>query len=444
MSPDVRYANAGGVNIAYQVVGDGPIDMVLVPGWLSNIEVFWEEPRVSRFLMRLASFVRLILFDKRGTGLSDRVTQAATLEERIDDVRAVMDAIGSQRAALFGYSEGGSMCALFAATHPNRVQALIMMGTYARRGRAPDYPWAPAKEEILAWTETFPKIWGTPVGIDQRAPSVAQDLATRQWWARYLRMSASPATARALTEANLDIDIRSLLPSIRVPSLIMHSINDATIPYGAGEHLAQSIPGSKLVTLTSVDHVPFFDGAEEVIRCIEEFLTGTSQAEAINSSVQTLLFSDIIGSTETAMERGNERWTDLLEAYRRIIRAELRIYRGQEIDTAGDGFLASFDGPARAVRCATAISRGLKKIAVATRIGLHTGECEVRGKQLSGVALHIAARVAALASSDNILVSQTVKDLVAGSGLQFVDAGSHVLKGVPDERRLFKVVTPVS
>lgn len=437
MGPQVRYARAGDVNIAYQVVGDGPIDLVLVPGWLSNVEVFWEEPRVARFLNRLASFSRLILFDKRGTGLSDRVTEAATLEERIDDVRAVMDAIGSRRAALFGYSEGGAMCALFAATHPDRVQALITAGSYARRARAPDYPWAPEVQATLDWISAMLDSWGSPIGLELRAPSVAGDEAVRRWWARYLRMSGSPTSAAALSRANLDIDIRPLLPAIRVPTLIMHAERDATIPYGCGQHLAQTIPGARLVTLSSIDHVPFFDAAPEVLRNIEEFLTGVPAVEAVHSSVQTLLFSDIVGSTETAVTRGDERWTDLLESYRQVIRNELVVYRGREIDTAGDGFLASFDGPARAVKCALAIAPHLREIGVASRVGLHTGECELRGSQLTGVALHIAARVAAAASPGQVLVSQTVRDLVAGSGLKFADAGLHALKGLPDEWRLY-------
>ncbi len=440
MVPETRYTRTDGVNIAYQVVGDGSIDLVVVPGWLSNIEVFWEEPRVERFLRGLASFSRLILFDKRGTGLSDRVTDSATLEERMDDVRAVMDAVGSQRAALFGYSEGGAMCALFAATYPERVRALIMAGSFARRTRAADYPWAPEERDLIAAIDTFAAQWGGPVGMESRMPSVSTDVAARQWWSKYLRLSASPSAAVALSMANLEVDIRHLLPSIRVPTLILHAKDDLTIPINAGRYLAANIQGAQFVTIDTIDHVPFFEAAPQIARNIEIFVTGHSSSVSGEGSVQTICFADIVGSTEMAARIGDQRWTDLLNSYYAIVRSELAVFRGREVNTVGDGFVASFDGPARAVRCAGALTRATQQIGLEVRIGLHTGECEMRAGSLSGIALHIAARVSAMAPSGGILVSQTVKDLVAGSGLKFTDAGSHVLKGVPEEWRLYNVV----
>lgn len=440
MIPETKYARVQNINIAYQVVGDGPMDLVLVPGWVSNIEVFWEEPRVARFFQRLSAFSRLILFDKRGTGLSDRITEAATLEERMDDVRAVLDAIGSPRAALLGYSEGGPMCALFAATYPERTAALITMGSYARRVRAPDYPYFVTKEEALKIVAAAEADWGGPVGIEERVPSVSQDPIARKWWAKYLRMSATGSAAAALYRLNLDIDVRHLLPSIRVPTLILHATGDRLVPIELGRYLAARIPNAKLVEIDSIDHVPFFDRSDVYLHHIESFLVGSSAPAAIDSTVSTLMFTDMVGSTQMAVEKGNSRFGDILEAHHAAVRAELALYRGREIDTAGDGFLASFDGPARAIKCGVSIIQSLKAIGINCRVGLHTGECEVREGRMRGIALNVAARVAALAPASGVLVSQTVRDLVAGSGLKFADAGSHVLKGLPDEWRLYTVV----
>lgn len=439
MTPETRYAKSGEVNIAYQVVGDGPRDLVLVPGWVSNIEVLWEEPALARFLRRLASFSRLILFDKRGTGLSDRVADMPTLEIRMDDVRAVMDAVDSERAALLGYSEGGPMCALFAATYPARTSALIMGGSYARRTWAPDYPWAPTPEEHQSFLEKCQREWGGPVGLEIRAPSVARDERFRQWWARYLRMSASPGANLALLRMNAEIDIRHVLPAIRVPTLVLHSVGDPGIDVRGGRYLGEKIPGAKYVELPGNDHLPWLSDAEAILDEVEEFLTGVRHGAEPDRVLATVLFTDIVRATERAAALGDRRWRDLLDSHHALVRRELARFRGREVDTTGDGFLATFDGPARAIRCACAVSEGARELDLEIRAGLHTGECELIGDKVGGIAVHIGARVAASASPGEVLVSSTVKDLVAGSGLRFVDRGVHALKGVPGEWRLFAV-----
>ena len=439
MPPETRYAKSGDINIAYQVVGSGPRDLVLVPGWVSNLDVSWEEPTLARFLSRLASFSRLIVFDKRGTGLSDRVAEMPTLEVRMDDVRAVMDAVGSVRAALYGYSEGGAMCALFAVTYPTRTSALIMGGAYARLTRTPDYPWGPTAEQFEATVEQIEREWGGPVGVDMRAPSMAKDERFRQWWGRLLRGSASPAGGAALMRMSAHLDIRHILPSIRVPTLIMHSINDQIIDVEASRYMAERIPGAKLVELSGVDHSPYLSDAEVITDEIEEFLTGVRTRSEPDRVLATVLFTDIVGATENAANLGDRRWHDLLDAHHALVRRELASFRGREIDTAGDGFLAAFDGPARAVRCACAISNGVHSLGIEVRAGVHTGECEVMGDKLGGIAVHIGARVAALAGPGEVLVSSTVKDLVAGSGLSFQDWGTRPLKGVPGDWHLYVV-----
>ena len=441
MAPETHYARSGHLSIAYQVVGGGPIDLVVVPGWISNIEVFWEDPHVARFFENLATFSRLILFDKRGTGLSDRGTEAATLEDRMDDVRAVLDAVSSSRAALLGYSEGGTMCILFAATYPDRTAALITIGSYARRLRSPDYPYFTDREEALAAVESAAVDWGGPVWIDARAPSVAADPIIRQWWAKFLRMSASASAAAALQRMNLEIDVRHMLPSIRTPTLILHAKGDRAIPIGTSRHMAEHIPNAKLVEIDSKDHLPFYDKPDELIEHIEKFLTGASTPAMSESKVSTLMFTDIVSSTEMAVAKGDLRFADLLEVHHAAVRSELARYRGEEVNTAGDGFLASFDGPARAIKCAVAIMKSLGSLGITCRIGLHTGECEVRQGRLHGIALHIAARVAGLAFPGGVFVSQTVKDLVAGSGIRFADAGLHALKGLSEEWRLYEVIS---
>ena len=439
MRPETRYARSGDVNIAYQVVGEGPRDLVLVPGWVSNIELFWEEPGAARFLQRLGSFSRLILFDKRGTGLSDRVGDIPNLETRMDDVRAVLDAVRSPRAALLGYSEGGPMCALFAATYPERTAALIMIGSYARRIWAPDYPCGTPRQEWDEFIEGTIRGWGGPVGLDARAPSMAADPRFRDWWARFLRMSASPGASRAVLRMNAEIDVRTVLPAIRVPALIIHNVGERTVPVAASRYLAERIPGAKYVELPGIDHLPFVGNADAILDEIEEFLTGVRRGVEPDRVLATVMFTDIVDATRKASELGDRRWRDLLGMHHALVRDHLARFRGREIDTAGDGFLAAFDGPARAVRAAAAIADGVRTLGLEVRAGLHTGECEVMGSKLGGIAVHIGARVAALAKAGEVLVSSTVRDLVAGSGLSFRDRGVHALKGVPGEWHVFVV-----
>jgi pimeloyl-ACP methyl ester carboxylesterase/class 3 adenylate cyclase len=439
MVPGTHYTQSDGLSIAYQVIGDGPVDIVLVPGWISNIEVFWEEPIVARFLQELASFARLILFDKRGTGLSDRLVEVATLEQRMDDVRAVMDAVGSKCAALMGYSEGGPMCALFSATYPERTSALIMINSYARITRTEDYPWGPTEGELIAFLDKVASDWGGPLDIDQRIPTMANDNRFAHWWARFLRQGATPKALLSLAHANRQIDIRHVLPSVRVPALILHADADRIIEAGHGRYLAGAVRGAKLVIYPARDHVPFADGAQHVIRHVREFLTGAYRPSSVDSTLCTILFTDIVGSTRQLVERGDRAWADLLAAHNNAVRSELALYRGREVNNTGDGFVAIFDGPARSIRCAQAIRNALRPIGVDVRMGLHSGECEIQDGAVSGLAVHIAARVSAAAQAGDIVVSRTVKDLVAGSGLGFADFGVHALKGVPDNWQLYRV-----
>lgn len=439
MKPETKYARSGDVNIAYQVVGEGPRDLVFVPGWVSNIELLWEQPDAASFLQRLASFSRLILFDKRGTGLSDRVTDMPNLETRMDDVRAVMDAARSTRAALLGYSEGGPMSCLFAATYPERTTALIMLESFARRTWAPDHPYGPTREELDTYIASLAQTWGGTSALEIRAPSVAADPRFRDWFGRYLRMSASPGAAQALMRMNAEIDVRDVLSAIRVPTLVVHRSGDRAIPVEMGRYLGERIPGAKFVELPGPDHLAWVGNADAIIDEIEEFLTGVRRGIEADRVLATVLFTDIVDATKKATELGDRRWRELLEAHHAAVRGELARFRGREIDTAGDGFLATFDGPARGVRTACAISDAVHELGIDVRAGLHTGECEVMGPKLGGIAVHIGARIAALAKAGEVLVSNTVKDLVAGSGLRFEDRGTHALKGVPGEWHLFAV-----
>ena len=439
MPPQTRYAKSGDVSIAYQVFGEGPRDLVVVPGWVSNVEVLWEEPSAVRFLESLARFARVILFDKRGTGLSDRVPNMPGLETRMDDVRAVMDAVGSERAALFGYSEGGPMCILFAATYPDRASALITHGSFARRIRANDHPWMPAPEDWERFIEATIQGWGGPVGLAERAPSRMRDEAFGQWWARYIRMSASPASTVQLLRMNAQIDVRRILPSVRVPTLLLHPVGDRAVPVEASRYMATQIPGAKLVELPGIDHLPFSDNAEHVLREIRSFLGELPTEAEPDRVLATVVFTDIVGSTEQAVALGDRRWRELLGGFHVAVRREVGRFRGREIDSAGDGVLAAFDGPARAVRAACAVGEAVRPLGVKVRAGVHTGECEVLGNKLAGIAVHIGARVASVAAADEILVSSTVRDLVAGSGLAFADRGLHTLKGVPGDWHLFAV-----
>lgn len=436
MRPETKYTRSGDVHIAYQAVGEGPIDLVVVPGFVSHVEYIWEEPRAADFLRRLASFSRLIMFDKRGTGLSDRVGPVPTLEQRMDDVRAVMDAVGSQKAALFGASEGGPMSLLFAATHPARTSALIIYGSYARRGWAPDHPFGRTEEEMENLLTAVERGWGTPVGIETWAPSLARDEVLRQWWAAFLRFAASPGAAIAVLRMAQEIDVRHVLPVIAVPTLILHRRGDLLARVEQARYLGERINGAKLVELPGDDHLYFVGNADAIVDEIQEFLTGTRGIPEADRVLATVLFVDVVGSTERAAAVGDARWRDLLVTYHAHVGREVARFKGRVIDTAGDGAFAIFDGPARAIRCAAAIRDALASQGLPLRAGLHTGECEVSGEKVVGIAVHIAARVSALAAPGEILVSNTVKDLVAGSGLRFSDRGSHALKGVPGEWHL--------
>jgi pimeloyl-ACP methyl ester carboxylesterase len=440
MQPQTRFAQSGDVNIAYQVVGNGPIDLVFVMGWVSNIDEFWTEPSFAYFLERLAKFSRLIVFDKRGTGLSDRVDEhnLPTLEMRMDDVRAVMDACGSERAALFGISEGGPMCALFAATYPERTAALMTFGSYAKSRPTPDYPWARTDEEWAAWMDAIARQWGKgPVGIEARIPSKVHDERFREWWTRNLVRSATPKTALALTRMNSQIDVCAALPAISAPTLIMHRAGDRALPIEGSRYMAEHVRGARMVEFAGDDHLPWTKDVEPVLGTIEEFLTGSAHDVEPDRVLATVMFADIASSTERAAALGDRAWRGQLEQFYGLVRGQLERHRGREIDTAGDGYFATFDGPARGVRCAQAITREVKQLGLDVRAGLHTGEVEVLGEKVSGIAVHIGARIAGKAAPGEVIVSNTVKDLVAGSGLRFEDRGTHALKGVPGDWRLY-------
>ena len=385
--------------------------------------------RRSPLLTGLSSFSRLILFDKRGTGLSDRVIEMPSLEVRMDDVRAVMDTAGSERAALFGVSEGGPMCALFSATYPDRTSALIMAGSYARRTRAPDYPWGPTKEQYDAWIDQMRHDWGGPFGLNSRAPSMVHDGRFREWWAHYLRISASPTAAVTLTRMNGEIDVRHVMPTIRVPTLIL-SVDDRAIDIGGARYMAQQIPQARLIELSGSDHFFWLTNADVVLGEIEEFLTGSRRAPEPDRVLATVLFTDIVNSTKRA-EMGRQSWRRVLDEHDRTARQMVEKYRGNLVKTTGDGILATFDGPGRAIRCALDFEAAALQIGLSLRAGLHTGEVERRDGDIGGIAVHVAARVMALSSPGEVLVSRVVTDLVAGAGLKFSDRGSRELKGLP-------------
>src|SRR5215475_1758807 len=447
IKPKTQYSTStGGVNIAYQVIGEGPLDLVFVMGWVSHLEYSWQEPSFARFLTRLASFSRLILFDKRGTGLSDAVplSELPTLEQRMTDVQAVMDAVGSERAALLGISEGGPMCGLFAATHPERTEALVMIGSYAKRLWAEDYPWGPTDRERADFMNEMKKNWGGPIGIEERAPSLAGDPQFREWWGAYLRMGASPAAAVALTQMNADVDVRNVLPSIRVPALVIHRRDDACLPVEGGRFVASRIPGAKYVELEGKDHLPFVGNQDEILDEIEEFLTGArtgAGAERLFDRVlTTVLFVLFDDPAAAASIQGRREIRELHQSY---ARRELALFRGKEIELTDDHLFATFDGPARAIRSALAIADATARLGMRARAGLHTGECDMTGKTISGLTVQLCESVARLASSGEVLISHTVKDLVAGSGIEFEPRGVCALESMPCEWRLFAVARGV-
>jgi len=451
VTPETRYAKSGEVHLAYQVIGDGAVDLVFVPGWITHVELAWEDPLESAFLRRLASFCRLIVFDKRGTGLSDRVpvNQLPILEERMDDVRAVMDAAGSERAALLGVSEGGAMSALFAATYPERTAALVLYGSFARAGAG-----LMSEDELDERLEALERDWPHSLDPAVAAPSEAGDEEYRKRWLTFMRHAASPGAAIALLRMNSQIDVREILPTIRVPTLVLYR-TDARFGHGAsawreaGEdpitpsdearYLAEQIPEARLVELPGGDHLPWVGDTDPLLGEVAEFLTGVPHAPDPDRVLATILFTDIVGSTALAARLGDKRWRDLVGRHNALVRRQLERFRGRELDTAGDGFVASFDGPARGIRCAQAIAESVTALDLSVRAGLHTGECEVVEGKLAGIAVHIAARIATQATAGEVLVSSTVKDLVVGSSVTFTERGAHELKGVPGSWSLFAV-----
>jgi class 3 adenylate cyclase len=442
MEAQIHYADSNGVNIAYQVHGEGPLDLLLVPGFVSHAELLPEEPSIARFFRRLASFSRLVVFDKRGQGLSDRPPRPPTLEESMDDVAAVIEAAGLKRPSVFGISEGGPMSLLFAASHPGEVSSLILFGTFVRMLEAPDFPAGVPGSALDRWGERVRSEWGGAVAIDQWAPSRVGDREFERWWARLLRQGTSPAGAIALMDLYREIDVRAALPALDLPTLVMHRTGDRMIPVAQGRYIAEHIEGARYVEMPGRDHLPFAGDLDAILDEVEEFLVGSRGASEAERSLATVLFTDIVGSTEKAAELGDRRWRELLERHDAAVRRQLKLHRGREVKTMGDGFLATFDGPARAIRCACALQEEIGGLGLEVRAGIHTGEVELIGDDVGGMAVNIGARIGALAGAGEVLVSSTVRELVVGSGLDFADRGIRPLKGAPGEWRLFAVDSP--
>lgn len=439
MEVETRYADSNGVKIAYQVHGEGPLDLVFVPGFVSHLDLAWEEPSVARFFRRLASFARLIMFDKREQGLSDRTGRPPTLEDSMDDLLAVLAVTGAERPALFGISEGGPMSMLFAATHPDRVSSLVLYGTYARMSRAPDFPQGVPEAAFDRWCDRVHREWGGPAGMELWAPSEEGNSAFERWWSRLLRQGTSPSGATALMDLYREIDVRPALAAIDVPVLVVHRAGDKLVPAFHGRYLAEHIPGARYVELEGEDHLWVIGDQDAILDEVEEFLVGSRRAAEPERALATILFTDIVGSTERAAALGDRGWRQLLERHDAAVRRQLSLHRGREVKTMGDGFLATFDGPARAIRCATALQEDVAGLGVEVRAGIHTGEVELIGDDVGGMAVNIGARIGALADGGEVLVSSTVRELVVGSGLEFADRGVRALKGAPGEWRLFAV-----
>ncbi len=440
MKPKTEFArNPDGQYVAYQVCGSGGPDIVFIPDWVTNLDVMWEEPTLARFLERLASMGRLICFDKRGTGVSDPVPMGVvpTFEEWMCDVGSVLDAAGSERAALIGHGDGAPMAIMFAATHPDRTSALVLADAYARRSRAPDYQCGVPPKIAELYIETILKNWGTGQDTIIGAPSLANNLTFIEWRARYERLAMSPGVFDLTYPTTYQLDVRPVLETIRVPTLVLHRRDNKYVRVGNGQYLAEHIEVAEYVELPGGDHFFHAGDIDAFLDPVEEFLTGTRESPDEDRVLATVLFTDIVGATEFVDRAGDRAWRQMLEKHHAIVRKELGRFRGREIDTAGDGFFATFDGPARAVRCALAIREAVKELGIEIRAGLHTGECEVIGDKVGGIAVHIGARVMAMARPNEVLVTRTVNDLVAGSGLDLVDSGVHTLKGVSGEWRLF-------
>ena len=432
MQPTTYYAKSGDVHIAYQVFGEGP-DLVVAPGFVSHLENSWDEPRLARWLTKLGGFCRVVGFDKRGTGLSDRVANLPAMDERMDDVRAVMDALKIERAALFGISEGGSLATLFAASHPERSQSLIVYGGFARFRH-----WIPTDEAFNSLISYIDEHWGSGEILPMFAPTHANDAALRQWCGKFERLGANPSAAMALMRMNREIDISGILHSVKIPTLIIHTTDDTMVSVEGGRELAAGIPGARLVEIPGKDHLIFLDSGDKVLAAMKEFLTGSQLSAVVDRVLATVVFTDIVDSTKRAEAKGDLAWRDVLEAHNKMVRQELSRFRGKEVKSLGDGFLATFDGPARAIHCAKAIRDSLHRLDIPVRIGVHTGEVELAEDDVRGIAVHIASRVAHIGGPDDVLVSRTVKDLVAGSGIKFEDFGTHILKGIPEEWQVFR------
>jgi class 3 adenylate cyclase/esterase/lipase len=437
--PSAQYARSGDTNIAYVTYGDGPLDILWVPTWISQCEYLFLEPTIKAAFDRMATFARVIVFDRRGSGLSDPMLGAPTLEQQMDDVLAVMKAAGSERAAVVGSLEGGPMAALFAATHPDRTQALVLYATFARAVWAPDYDWTWKAEERKESSKVLVANWGQGLTAAAIAPSRAGDAQFMDWAARMERLAASPATIAKIIALIGDFDVRDVLPSIRVPTLVAHRRDDSFINYRHSLYFAEHIPGARHIELEGSDTLFSIGDTDTFLGEVEEFLTGTRSEREPDRMLATVLFTDICKSTERAAELGDARWRELLESHDKLVRRALERHRGREIKRTGDGFLATFDGPARAIRCAASVAEGVQTLGINVRSGLHTGECEVMNGDLGGLAVHIGARVMGAAAPGEVLVSSTVKDLVVGSGIDFEDRGTRELKGVPGEWRLFAV-----
>lgn len=439
--PETRYAKGGDGFVAYQVIGDGPLDLVFIPDWVTNVDVMWEEPSLARFLRRLSSFSRLICFDKRGCGVSDPVPldEGLSAESWTDDTRTVLEAVSSERAAMFGHAEGGRMAMLFAATFPEKTSALVLLDSFARRVRDHDYPSGVPEEFLPHFFKLFDAGWGNGGHLSTIAPSMAQDQRFREWYGRYQRLAMGPTQATNGYRNGFKFEVRAILAAIRVPTLVLHRRDNAYIRADNGRYLAEHITGARFKEVPGTDHLYHVGETGIILDAIQDFLTGRHEAAEEDRVLATVLFADIVSSTELAAQLGDRAWRDLLEGYYGVARREVAQFRGREIDTAGDGFFATFDGPARAIRSACAIRDAAASIGLTVRTGLHTGECEKLGEKVGGLAVHIGARVAAQAQPGEVLVSGTVRDLVAGSGIRFADRGTRTLKGVPGEWRLYSV-----
>jgi pimeloyl-ACP methyl ester carboxylesterase len=437
--PKTSYAKCGDLHIAYQVIGEGPVDLLYAQGWLSNVEYAWESPDYARFLTKLSRFARVIFFDKRGTGMSDREVGAPTLEQRSQDINAVLDAVESERAAVLGVSEGGAIASVFAASFPERVSHLIVFGSRPRYTWAPDYPFGLQEDDVEAAVAYFVENFGEPFSLETGAPSMAGDAAAADWFSAYLRFSASPRVAEKITRMNYDIDYRDVLPAIRVPTLVLHREGDRWCEIEHAQYLAQHVAGAELRVLPGEDHIPWYGDQDRLVAEIEEFVTGERVAVSVDRALLTVVFMDIVESTDRLAEMGDERWRAVLEQWDVAVRRRVGAFGGQRVKHTGDGYLLSFPGPTSAIECAQVVRRDAERLGLACKTGVHTGECERRGEDLSGMAVHIAARIMSEAEAGKIACSRTVRDLAVGSDLEFAPLGERTLKGVPGEWALFAV-----